>query len=128
MIVCCLMKTCLSCVGHMPTNCLLKYANIISWLHTHWGECEGRSIPSACFFSLQPSLSTHSRKHTKCCPFFHVSYSGVHILVEVCSFQIPGNEESVTTFYQIFYRPLSPHDNIKLYTHSTPALLKVIIY
>ena len=41
------------------TNCLLKYANILSWLHSP-GECEGRSIPRACFFPLPASLSMYS--------------------------------------------------------------------
>ena len=39
--------------------CLLKYPNIMSWLHSP-GECEGCSVPPACFFPLPASLNTHS--------------------------------------------------------------------
>ena len=56
--------------------------------------------------------STHSRKHTKCCPFpCFTQYEVRSMWYKWWSFQRHGNEESVITFYQIFYRPLSPHGN-----------------
>ena len=136
-----LIKTGPSCVGHMPTNCLLKYANIILVAHTgesmmvavfHLYVSSHSQPPWACILILPMYLlpwSAHSRKHTKCCPFTcFTQYEGRSMWYKWWSFQVHGNEESVTTSYQIFYRPLSPHDNIKVYTHSTPALLKFIIY
>ena len=53
-----LMKTGPSCLGHMPTNCVLQIS-YLGCTHTHRGECEGRSIPPACFFPLPASLSIY---------------------------------------------------------------------
>ena len=88
LMVCCLIKTGPSCLGHMPTNCVLQIS-YLGCTHTHREECEGRSIPPACFFPLPASLSRYSDS------------SHVHIALKY-SFQKTHQMLSIPMFHAVW--------------------------
>ena len=112
----------LVCWTYAHHLCLLKYANILSWLHTHThrGECEGCSIPPACFFTSPPlSIYVFQKTHqllpillcfTQCegrsiwCTILSIS-DGIfgHLVMKKV---LPPPTKYLQT--------LSPHDDIKL--------------